>query len=52
MSNEKLIQVKLALAAKYEHRAKLTGSKPRRVTLMHSARSYRLPAADLAKRSK
>lgn len=52
MSNEKLIQVKLTIAAKYEHRAKLSGSKPRRATLMRHANAYRLQAADLAKRSK
>ena len=52
MSNEKLIKVKLALAAKYEVRAKLTGSKPRRKILLHHARSYRSQAADLAKLSK
>jgi hypothetical protein len=49
MSNEKLIQVKLALAARYERRASLTGSKPRRKILTHHAKSYREQAADLAK---
>jgi len=50
MSNEKLIKVKLTMAAKYEHRAMLTGSTPRRKTLMHHAKSYRDQAADLARR--
>jgi hypothetical protein len=49
MSNEKLIKVKLAMAAKYERRAMLSGSKPRRKILMHHACSYREQAADLAK---
>jgi hypothetical protein len=48
MSTEKLIQVKLAMAAKYERRASLTGSKPRRKILLHHAKSYRAQAADLA----
>lgn len=50
MSNEKLIKVKLAIAAKYERRAMLTGSKPLRRTLMHHACTYREQAADMAKR--
>jgi hypothetical protein len=52
MSTEKLIQVKLKMAAKYEHRATLTSSKPLRRTLMHHAKSYRDQASDLTKLAK
>jgi len=44
---QKLITVKLAMAQRYETRARLTTSTPRRETLLHHAASYRKQATDL-----
>lgn len=44
---QKLIDVKLAMAQRYETRARLTGSRPRRASLLHHAASYRKQAVDL-----
>ena len=43
----KLIQVKLALAAKYENLAKVVKSKPRQKTWLHQAEKFRRQAQDL-----
>ena len=44
----KLVQVKLALAAKCDRLAKVTKSTPRRKTYLHHAARFRRQAADLA----
>lgn len=43
----KLVQVKLALAAKYENLAKVVKSKPRQKTWLHQAEKFRRQAKDL-----
>jgi hypothetical protein len=43
----KLVQVKLDMAARYERRARLTKSRPRKKTLLHHADSYRRQAQEL-----
>ena len=43
----KLIEVKLALAAKYDNLAKVVKSKPRRKTWLHHAEKFRRQAKDL-----
>jgi len=45
----KLVQVKLDMAARYERRARLTKSRPRKMTLLHHADSYRRQAQDLSR---
>ena len=48
---QKLVQVKLALAKKYESLARISKSRPRQKTLLRHARSYRQQAEDLTKRA-
>jgi len=50
--SQTLIDVKLALAAKYERRAKLTSSRPRQSTLAHQALKYRRQAEQLQRPQK
>ena len=45
--NANLIKVKRALAAKYDHLAQLTRSKPRRKHCRYNAERYRLQAQNL-----
>ena len=45
----KLIQVKLDMADRYERRACLTKSRPRKKTLLHHAESYRRQAQELSR---
>jgi len=47
-----LIDVKLALAAKYEHRSKLASSSPKRNALATQALKYRRQAAQLQQTQK
>lgn len=47
-----LIDVKLALAAKYERRSKLTRSSPRRATLAHQALKYQRQAEQMKRDAK
>ena len=42
-----LVQVKITLAEKYEHLAKVNASRPRAARYIRRARSYRRQAADL-----
>jgi hypothetical protein len=48
-NNEKLVKVKLELAAKYERLAKLTPSVPKRAALQRNATHYRRQAEILAR---
>lgn len=44
-----LAQVKLQLAAKYEHLAKVSKSKPKQKTMLQQADKHRRQAADLSR---
>ncbi len=48
----KLVAVKLALAEKYEHLAKVVRSKPRRAVWLRMADKHRRQAADLQRAGK
>lgn len=43
----RLAEVKRAIAERYERRAKVCGSRPRRKRYLHHAATYRRVAADL-----
>jgi hypothetical protein len=45
----KLVEVKLAMAQRYEQRAMLTQSIPRRKRMLHHAKSYRRQAVELSR---
>ncbi|WP_437229171.1 hypothetical protein SH661x_001292 [Planctomicrobium sp. SH661] len=47
-----LIDVKLALAAKYDRLSKLSGSRPRQSTLAYQALKYRRQAEQLQRTQK
>jgi len=47
-SSKNIVDVKLALAAKYEHRSKLSNSRPKQKALATQALKYRRQAAQLA----
>jgi hypothetical protein len=48
--NAKLVQVKLALAEKYDHLAKVVKSRPHQKRLRRHAERFRRQAADLARK--
>jgi hypothetical protein len=48
--NAKLVQVKIALAEKCERLAKVSGSVPKRNTMLYQAARHRRMAADLARK--
>ncbi len=50
--SKNIVDVKLALAAKYEHRAKLSSSRPKRAALAHQAEKYRRQANQLKQQLK
>lgn len=45
--SKNIVDVKLALAAKYEHRSKISNSRPKRKSLATQALKYRRQAAQL-----
>ncbi len=49
-NNARRVQVKLALASKYDHLAKVAKSIPRQKTLKNHAAKFRREAADLTRR--
>jgi hypothetical protein len=51
-ANAKLVEVKLALAKKYEHLASVVRSKPRRAVWLRVAEKHRRQAADLQRAAK
>ena len=51
-ANAKLMEVKLALARKYEHLAAVVKSKPRRAVWLRMADKHRRQAADLQRAGK
>lgn len=52
LANAKLVEVKLALAKKYEHLAAVVKSKPRRAVWSRMAEKHRRQAADLERAGK
>jgi hypothetical protein len=49
VTTAKLVQVKLALAKKYENLAKVSKSTPKRKTMLYQAARHRRMAADLSR---